>query len=385
MVKIRSGLFVVVLAASAAPPAFASYSEPAAGLQCNGYTIAVRFGRSDSGAPADFDPLPPEYEEQWKDVPFAKDNRCTLANGVRVEMHGGIGQAYAWGAGGADPNAFFSLWIDGRKVVAKENFYYGYDGAGALLNSLFVTGNSISRCAYPNGRRRWDSDRWQEPACALTSVDIAALPVDALLPSVEGQALVGTISIAAAYNPAFCRSFVSPPMVANGIGPQELKLPPDAKPFFATGYAQRAGEKLDYVATHTRVDQFDLWNNGQIGTGVLVSDYMKFFVGDVLFYRSRLASEEDIKSIREQGVRGGRTGVHAKLASELGWSTAGVEPDNDPYPHTSREFFRLGDSTYLLERPAFRREATLYRPQWIPQRSPSLETICSFRWIEQYF
>ncbi|RYG29066.1 MAG: hypothetical protein EON93_17395, partial [Burkholderiales bacterium] len=178
------------VAGLSAPSAFADYYQSAA-IQCQGNLVAVRFGIIDDDKPPAFHELPEAYAAGWSQTPFAAGNRCKLTNGSEVVLRWGEAQAFAWGMGGADPPAYFTLWIDGRKVFAREQFKSGYASSEGYLNSVFVSSDAKEICRFPN----FDDPRSNNPkppiTCASAPLRINELVADPETPTVEDTARVG--------------------------------------------------------------------------------------------------------------------------------------------------------------------------------------------------
>lgn len=373
----KSGCLVILAAMAMGPtaPAWASYSEVAAGLQCRDNTIAIRFGRADNGGPPVFDPLPLKYDAAWASVDVSNDDRCTLANGDRVELHAGAGRAYPWGAGGADPDGFFSLWINGRKVTAREIYYHGYGSREAGTNSLFLSGNVIERCAYT------DSEQTNAGiVCSAKPIDIAALPVDPLLPSAAEQALVGTYRISGVYSQQFCRAFVHKPEDSSEVAWESIRIPREAQLFHQSKPSK--GEQASYFSPYYRVDQLDLWNRGRADTVVQYSGDWKFFNGDIYFYWEGIAPDAAVDALQaELGKGNTHLGPLVEFARASGWRTLPETPD--AAVHWTP--FRLFGSVFVLEDPVDSGRITVHRQSYAPQRGPALEPVCEFRMTEKYF
>lgn len=368
-------LVLAVLAMAPAAPAWASYSEVAAGLQCRDNTIAIRFGRADNGGDPVFDPLPQKYDAAWASVAVSNDNRCTLANGDRVELHAGIGTAYPWGMGGGDPDGFISLWINGRKVVAREVYYHGYGSREPARNSFFLSGNLIERCTYTDSKQTNVGI-----VCSAKQIDIAALPLDPLLPSPAEQALVGTYRVSGIYSQEFCGAFVQKPRGGGEVTWESVSTPDEAQ-FFHQSQPDN-GEQGSYLRPSYRVDRFDLWNRGRADTVVQYSGDWKFFNGDVYFYWEGVAPDAVVDALQAELAKGSTDlGPLVEFAHASGWRTLPEMPD--AVVHWMP--FRLSGLVFVLESPAYTGRIAVHRPSYAPQIGPRLDPICEFRLVEEYF
>ena len=370
------------MAGISAPSAFAT----AAGLQCQGNLVALRFNGSIDmdDNPAIFHDLPEAYAASWNSIPFADGNRCKLANGSEVVLRWGEDNAYGWGMGGADPPGFFSLWIDGRKVFSKEQFKSGYASSEGYLNSVFVSPSVKEICRFPDFDDRRADEKKPPVTCASAPLKIDALISDPETPSVADIARIGTITIAATHSEQFCRRFIEkrearyPSLAREGVA-----IPEDAQQFF-----QRSEEDIyppkdpkrrsDYVFGHATFDHFDLWNTGNPNTVVRFYGDWKFFMGDVLFYRDVNAADADIREVMSKVQEpGSGTTYYKDLAKQHHWATITENPD--VYEHWTP--FRLSGVTYLLQHAAYGSQWTLYRPN----REKMLTTVCVFQQVEDHF
>ena len=373
--KFRYLVFLAALAMALATPAWASYSEPAAGLQCRGNTIAIRFGRADNGGPPEFEPLPQKYDEAWADVVVSKNNSCTLANGDRVELHAGAGIAYPWGMGGGDPDGFFRLWINGRKAASREVYYHGYGSSEAPTNSLFLAGKVVERCVYRDFERANDGID-----CFSQQIDIAALAVDPLLPSPAEQALVGTYQVAGIYSPDFCQAFLQRPRAGSEVTWESIVIPAEAQLFHQSELSK--GEQDAYYQPHSKVDRFDLWNTGRSDTVVQYRGDWKFFNGDVYFYRAGDAPDDAVDALRAELAKPSNTiDMLVEPARKSGWQTLPANPD----AATHWTPFHLSGTVLVLEEPAYAGRIAIHLPLHMQRANPMLKPVCEFRMIEEYF
>jgi hypothetical protein len=78
-----------------------------------------------------------------------------MHNGWTIRTRTGWKQAFAYGMGGAYPPAFFSLWINQRKVHSRYEWKPGYDDNGPMLVGLVIRPASLTYCtqdyAEPEG------------------------------------------------------------------------------------------------------------------------------------------------------------------------------------------------------------------------------------------
>ena len=142
-------------------------------LVCNaGANLAlVRFAISEEAQPT-YPRLPQALDHGLSAATGSGRTDCTLANGTTIRLRGGAGQAFAYGAGGGDPPAFFSLWINQRKQFARRVWKPGYADAASNLpiyDGVLIAGNSITICATTAGKRQ---------TCTRQPFDLAKAPID---------------------------------------------------------------------------------------------------------------------------------------------------------------------------------------------------------------
>ena len=123
-------------------PSFADTFDRRAILACSKTSnqFVVRFGtiyNEDTIDKAELIKVSPQIEKMYKDFSSAEDRECQLSNGKKIEVTTYRYQAYAYGMGGADPDAAFILKIDDQPVYYKRKFYLGYGQEKFLLNGLF--------------------------------------------------------------------------------------------------------------------------------------------------------------------------------------------------------------------------------------------------------
>jgi hypothetical protein len=119
---------LIAPAFAAASPAWANYWTPHADITCSrsGNVALIRFGGAFDEDPTKFRMLPRRTDGGLSRAMASKRTDCILPNGWRLRLRDGNKQAFAYGMGGADPPAFFSLWIDRRKVFSAKEWKPGY-------------------------------------------------------------------------------------------------------------------------------------------------------------------------------------------------------------------------------------------------------------------
>jgi hypothetical protein len=391
----RTIISLAVLAFSALP-AQAQQISPHVRLQCSGDEAIVRFEFGNGVAP-----LPDPLAQLWQDVPSAGAEGCILADGRRAIVLSGKLQTSEY-SGGADPPAFFSLWIGAKKVITREFFKAGYGDVGPTYNSVHVTPRSLTRCSYPEAKENYEDI--SKVTCARTPIDIFALPPDPQAPTPAMLASFGTFSTMSVSSDAFCRGFVKPTsditddlrssilFMPQGSAPKQFLVAPRGTlfpisrsgmnaddPFALTDWnvSDRTSQMLKYQLRH-----FDLTNSRNEQTVLRLWEASKAFYGDIYLYRKGIASQADINAVIKADVFGEPQIGYRKLAAETGWQVA-FAPDEQ----FSRRYampLRIAGVTYLFvysikveDTPT----ATLYRMK--PDNTS--ETVCVFQEMRPAF
>ncbi|MGX5842762.1 hypothetical protein ACWGTI_18760 [Mesorhizobium sp. ArgA1] len=126
---------------------------PHAELVCKrGSSIAlVRFTLTWNDDPVVYRQLPAEVDEGLSATPTLSRSDCTIANGWTIRIRDGQGQAFAHGQGGANPPAFFSLWIAKRKVLSRKEWKPGYAlGDNPRMVGVVIRPDRLSYCYAPH-------------------------------------------------------------------------------------------------------------------------------------------------------------------------------------------------------------------------------------------
>lgn len=130
---------------------------------------------------------------------------CTLANGTTIRVRGGQEQAFAYGMGGANPPAFFSLWINQRRVFSRKIWMPGYAESInnlPIYDGVLIAKNRITFCATAEGKPQH---------CTSQSLNLATVPIDRVEYSrTKQKAPLGHISVIAkgAANQRFCEAYL---------------------------------------------------------------------------------------------------------------------------------------------------------------------------------
>jgi hypothetical protein len=87
-----------------------------------------------------------EIEKLWSPKEIAFTNECKLQNNKKISITTKDGQSFAYGAGGADPDTFFSLYVDDKKLYFENKFYKGYGDIGYVLSGISYMNGKLNEC-----------------------------------------------------------------------------------------------------------------------------------------------------------------------------------------------------------------------------------------------
>jgi hypothetical protein len=198
---------ILLTAALFCGPAMADQVFSHGDLVCSqkSQTALLRFTfASDENKPV-YPRLPAGADEGLSAAKGSDRTDCTLPGGRSIRVRFGSEQAMAYGAGGGDPPEFFSLWIDGRKVLSRKEWKPGYgdgfDEKARVVVGLVIKEHTLTWCT-----RLYDNDR-DAPACRDEVYDLKKYPVDTIEYSGKPKPKPGTITVAdGASDPAFCKA-----------------------------------------------------------------------------------------------------------------------------------------------------------------------------------
>lgn len=107
----------------------ADYVKPHAEVVCQkGVNAAlIRFTLTANEDPIAYRQLPAHIDNGLSGTRTLGRANCGMANGWTIRMRHGEKQPFAYGMGGADPAAFFSLWIAQRKIFSRKEWKPGQD------------------------------------------------------------------------------------------------------------------------------------------------------------------------------------------------------------------------------------------------------------------
>lgn len=176
-----------------------------------GNLAVVRFTNSDGGTPT-VHHLPRSLDHGLSDSAAPRRTECRLANGTTIKVRSGREQAFGYGEGGGNPPAFFSLWINRRKVISREVWKPGYEATfhnPPIYDGLLIAAEHLTICATAQGNPQ---------RCTSRPLNLTRAPIDNVeFPSAGQQVPVGHISVIAkgAANQRFCRDYLS--LIGNGL------------------------------------------------------------------------------------------------------------------------------------------------------------------------
>jgi len=134
-----------------AKPRHADYAVPHADLFCdpNAKVALARFALGGNDDPPHYTKLPSNLDGGLSGLPGTARTDCSLSHGMDIRIRAGEKQAFPYGPGGGDPPAFFSLWINHRKVLSKFGWKPGYDDSfnnKPWLVGLIIRPRSLTFC-----------------------------------------------------------------------------------------------------------------------------------------------------------------------------------------------------------------------------------------------
>jgi hypothetical protein len=164
----------------------------------------VRFAVSDQARPV-FPRLPAALDHGLSASTGASRTDCTLADGTTIRVRGGREQAFGHGMGGANPPAFFSLWINQRKVFSRKTWMPGYAESAsnpAIYDGVLIAPTLITICSTAQGKPQ---------RCTGAPLDLAKAPVDKVeFDASKPKTPVGQFAVIAkgAANQRFCAAYL---------------------------------------------------------------------------------------------------------------------------------------------------------------------------------
>lgn len=192
-----------------APAAKADYWTPHADITCSrdGNVALIRFGGAEDEEPTRFRTLPRKVDDGLSRARPSKRTDCRLPNGWRLRLRDGERQAFAYGMGGADPPAFFSLWINQRQVFSTKEWKPGYGNDDKpWLTALVVRPDRLTWCRAPYDTSKDGPQRCIDHPFRLDDryrIDTAEFP-----PSGRKWKVGTLLATRVAASAGFCRRYV---------------------------------------------------------------------------------------------------------------------------------------------------------------------------------
>jgi hypothetical protein len=133
----------------------------------------VRFIEADDSNPPHYARLPAALDHGLSALPGTGRRVCNLAHGGQIKLRNGQEQAFAYGASGASPPYFFSLWIDTRKIISRRNWSeQNYSQTEDQIAGVVITPTRITTCVWKDG------DDTKPLACSSKPLDLNQYKTD---------------------------------------------------------------------------------------------------------------------------------------------------------------------------------------------------------------
>ncbi|HXA39344.1 MAG TPA: hypothetical protein VNW53_10105 [Phenylobacterium sp.] len=300
----------------------ADQSLPKADLVCSARsnTALVRFGMADEGDTLPIRRLPAAIDDGLSARRAGERTDCRLPNGHAVRIRMGVGQSFAYGMGGADSPAFFSLWIDGRVVLSRKQWKPGYEkDFDPWTAAVVIRDSSLTFCTA--------TDDEGPLRCRATKFDLAAKRRDLVEYPADGRKPLpaGTWLLAAsAPDPKLCRHFL------DGARPKLDKI--------MAGWDDEAifDAKLDFKAIPAgpnpfapRVALASIERGGRTYRLAMFSAETHYFDGDIAVIAPAAATDPELTALSAHDedkalapwpagwivISGGQPGLYPKVSS----------------------------------------------------------------------
>lgn len=157
MVRATMHLFAVPLMLAMGGVARADSAVTHTDLLCGRNVALVRFAVAENDDPPQYTILSPKLEGGLSTRPGTGRTDCQLERGLDLRIRAGEEQVFPYGMGGADPPAFFSLWINHKKILSKFVWKPGYVDAffdeKSRLVGLVIRSRHLTFCyRKPSGK-----------------------------------------------------------------------------------------------------------------------------------------------------------------------------------------------------------------------------------------
>jgi len=168
----------------------------------------VRFTTAWNADPPAYRRLPLSIDRGLSAAQPSRRHDCTMANGWNIRVRSGEKQAYAYGMGGADPPAFFSLWIARHKVMSRKEWKPGYgNDTDPWLVAVVIRPDRLSYCRVAAGR---DAPEKGQISCSDEPLRLDRYQIDHIEYAAPGNKLpIGTMLVMpGSREPKFCREYL---------------------------------------------------------------------------------------------------------------------------------------------------------------------------------
>jgi len=168
----------------------------------------VRFAPAWNEDPPAYRHLPASLDGGLSAARPSRREECTMANGWAIRVRSGEKQAYAYGMGGGDPPAFFSLWIARHKVLSRKEWKPGYgDDTNPWTIAVVIRPDRLTSCRVAQGR---DAPEKGKINCSDQPLQLDRYKVDQVeYASPENKLPVGTMLVMpGSPEPKVCQEFL---------------------------------------------------------------------------------------------------------------------------------------------------------------------------------
>jgi hypothetical protein len=372
---VRMRLFLAsCLLATCCHAARADYAVPHADLVCDGASdvALVRVVMSWNEDPPRYATLPDEVDGGLSQRAGTDRTDCRLPHGWHIRIRAGQEQAFAHGPEGADPPAFFSLWINERKILSRFVWKPGYGESSddkPPLIGLAIRPGGLTFCRQKPG----------EPAatCNRQRLAIRAHPIDRREYPTASQPNppVGTVLVAAgSAEPSFCRRHIGL-LESDALDVSEPRRSPLAVPITWTRRQSPESYAVGSLA--------GTFSNVGARRVFLLNGSNHYFDGDIVVLAPRDTSEREIPTLFPDGDLDKATAPPPRGWTIISGGPPALYPNVSPrYVHFTPE--EIDRELYFLAYPANRKvhpTAILLKPLL----EGGFNSVCVFQRVEPHY
>lgn len=371
-IGIRFAAFLLLTLGSTAANADQVWTN--ADLACSKDTALARFALSYDKDPVAYAVLPGSLDGGLSKSNETNRTDCHLSNGWTIRIRAGEEQGFAYGLGGGNPPAFFSLWINHRKVLSKFVWKPGYEAsfdAKPLLVGLVIESGKMTFC--------YQDEDSKTVHCEPRVLELEKYAIDQDEYPSQPKPPAGTVVIESqrAVRP-FCEHFLA--VIDQKTKGAWSNLPVwNAFPTFGGTGAPPVSEGLTDLTSF--VGSLRNLNNRRV---VTIGGTNHYFDGDIAVIAPHQVPIDAIKAELP-----GRN-IDAELSQSFpsGWTviaggTAGLYPKVSPrYVHLVPE--KIADDLYFFAFPTNENE----QPGGIlvkPEAAGGFTSVCSFSRVPPHF